>query len=54
MGGNHVLLSMEEPVVLQITSSGPSGMTYVDPARDPLCPALMRARISSAISTASR
>jgi quercetin dioxygenase-like cupin family protein len=32
---NHFAMTREEGVVIQITGTGPSGTTYVDPANDP-------------------
>jgi quercetin dioxygenase-like cupin family protein len=35
---NHFAMTRGEGVVIQITGYGPSGTTYVDPARDPARP----------------
>jgi quercetin dioxygenase-like cupin family protein len=32
---NHFLMTKDEPVFFQITGTGPSGTTFVDPAHDP-------------------
>lgn len=32
---NHFLMTKDEPVSFQITGTGPSGTTFVDPAHDP-------------------
>jgi quercetin dioxygenase-like cupin family protein len=32
---NHFAMTRGEPVVIQITGTGPSGTAYVDPANDP-------------------
>ena len=32
---NHFLMTKDKPVVFQITGTGPSGTTFVDPAHDP-------------------
>jgi len=34
-GANHFAMTRGEGVTIQITGSGPSGTTYVDPANDP-------------------
>ena len=34
-GANHFAMTRGETVVVQITGTGPSGTTYVDPANDP-------------------
>ncbi len=32
---NHFAMTKDEPVIVEITGYGPSGVTYVNPADDP-------------------
>jgi len=34
-GQNHFAMTGKEPVIVEITGFGPSGVTYVDPKNDP-------------------
>ena len=35
-GQNHFAMTGKDPVIVEITGFGPSGVTYVDPKNDPL------------------